>query len=141
MVDHVHFTSFAVIYLMLFFQFKHFICNMIFPYNIPREEPKPFFNYIGLRHSFLHGVGTTICIVLALPSMIEFALIAGFFDFIAHHIIDTCDRKIQEIGSSKLAPLHFRVDVDQFFHQLTYIAILVAGKWWNLLVYAELTIV
>ena len=133
-MDHTHATSFVIIYLMLFFQFKHFIVNFLFPYDVPRDTKKPFYDLSALRHSFFHGAGVAVCIVLALPNMIGFAILAGLFEHVAHHCIDTAECKIKDISSNKLAPAHFRIDVDQLLHQLTYIAILVALKWWNLLV-------
>lgn len=115
---------YEILLLLILLQIKHFYFDFV---NQTANELKfkgNYGNWLGFKHSLKHGLGTFACIsVFASLEAIVIPLILGLLDLIVHYHTDYIKSKFGEKDISQSKFWH-DFGVDQFIHQLTYIAIL-----------------
>ena len=79
-------------------------------------------NWLGIRHSLKHGVGTLIVFAI-MGESIEGAVILGFLDFVLHYHIDWAK---MNWGNRDIQNPKFwaHLGLDQFAHQLVYLGMI-----------------
>lgn len=109
--------------LLLLLQVKHFLFDFILqgPYQLKNKGT--YGHPGGILHSGLHAVGTgLILLVLATPPGMLLAIVVG--EFLVHYHIDWCKEQItRRSGGAQNAFFWRMIGLDQFLHQLTYLAI------------------
>lgn len=104
---------------------KHFYVD--FPLQTPYQwQNKGTYGHPGgLLHSFLHGVGTFI-VVLIFTTNLWLAIVVGLFDFVIHYHVDWAKMNINKKYGWK-ADTHPEfwtlLGADQYLHAVTYLAI------------------
>ena len=79
-------------------------------------------NWLGIRHSLKHGLGTFVVIGI-MGESIEGAVVLGFLDFILHYHIDWAK---MNWGNRDIQNPKFwsHLGLDQFAHQLVYLGMI-----------------
>lgn len=80
-----------------------------------------YLNWLGVKHSIKHGIGTSLCLLVFVP-YIEVAILFGIIDFALHYHIDWAKMKFgnRDITTSKFWA---QLGLDQLAHYLTYLVI------------------
>ena len=107
--------------LLALLQVKHWYIDFV---NQTDEEVKHkgiYLNWLGVKHSLKHGVGTAI-IVLSVTNF-NVALAMGALDFILHYHIDWVK---MNYGNRDITTKAFwsHLGLDQMAHQLCYLLII-----------------
>ena len=110
-----------IFYLLILLQIKHWYIDFV---NQSDEEVKykaVYGNFIGMGHSFKHGLGTMLCLlIIAGYPYIIYAAILGLIDFAIHYHVDWAK---MNWGSRDIQNKKFwaHLGLDQMMHQFTYI--------------------
>jgi hypothetical protein len=116
-------VSDSVVLLLLLLQVKHFVFDFVLqgPYQLKNKGT--YGHPGGILHSGLHAFGTAVVLlVLAVPVGMLLAIVAG--EFLVHYHIDWCKEQItRRYGTGQNAFFWRMIGLDQFLHQLTYLAI------------------
>jgi hypothetical protein len=116
-------VSDSVVLLLLLLQVKHFVFDFVLqgPYQLKNKGT--YGHPGGILHSGLHAFGTAVVLlVLAVPVGMLLAIVAG--EFLVHYHIDWCKEQItRRYGTGQNAFFWRMIGLDQFLHQLTYVAI------------------
>ena len=106
--------------ILIMLQIKHWYIDFV---NQTDEEVKHkgiYLNWLGVKHSFKHGLGTLAVLILFVP--FSWALILAAVDFILHYHIDWTK---MNYGNRDITTPAFwnHLGLDQMAHQLVYILI------------------
>jgi hypothetical protein len=116
-------VSDSVVLLLLLLQVKHLLFDFVLqgPYQLKNKGT--YGHPGGILHSGLHAGGTAlILLVLAVPAGTLAAIAVG--EFLVHYHIDWCKEQITRRWGGKQNAFFWRmIGLDQFLHQLTYVAI------------------
>lgn len=115
-----------MIYLLIAFQLKHFICDFPLQYPFHYLNKGKYGHIGGIWHAAIHGFGTLFALLLCGVTG-WFPIIATIADFILHYHIDWAKMNINKYF--KLKPDNSEyfwhlLGFDQLLHQLTYIGIM-----------------
>ena len=113
----------SILILLVLLQIKHWYVDFVNQNDSEIKSKGIYGDRLGLNHSFKHGMGTTLCVVLATNLWyIPFAIIMGVIDSIVHYHIDWVK---SNYGRKDITQKVFWIDIglDQMAHQLTYIGI------------------
>lgn len=116
----------TVIFLLIGFGVKHFICDFLLQFNYMVKEKGIYGAYGGLHHAGLHGFFT---FVVLLPYAPGIALQAAFVDFVLHYHIDWTKQKLNKGLTPADRKFWIWLGLDQALHYLTYIGFIL---WWYL---------
>jgi len=110
--------------LMLLFA-KHLLADFLWQTPKMVEEKGNYGAIGGIQHSAIHGLLTTLVLWFFLP--LGGALVYGVIDAIVHYHIDWAKININRKNHYTTADSKFWwwLGVDQFMHQLTYVAMVV----------------
>jgi hypothetical protein len=116
-------VSDSVVLLLLLLQVKHFVFDFVLqgPYQLKNKGT--YGHPGGILHSGLHALGTAfVLVILAVPVWTLIAIAVG--EFLVHYHIDWCKEQItRRYGTGQNAFFWRMIGLDQFLHQLTYVAI------------------
>ena len=115
-----------MILLALFlFQVKHFVCDFVFQTEYQIQNKSVYGHRAGLTHAGAHFLGSIpALLVLSLSPALIAACLAG--EFIVHYHADWLKARFdRQEGADRETHRYWVVfGLDQFVHQLTYVAIL-----------------
>lgn len=114
-----------ILYIFLLLAIKHFIIDFPLQTKFQWSNKGTYGHPGGLLHSGLHGIGT----VLVLWWFTPLALLAGLIDAVIHYHVDWAKMNLNSrlgYGPTTHEEFWWLLGLDQFVHQVTYIAIL----WW-----------
>jgi Protein of unknown function (DUF3307) len=113
-----------VLVLIAALQAKHFICDGPLQTKAMVVSKAKYGEKLGLLHSFLHGLGTLVVLLVAGFSVSIFVGLAAL-DFVVHYHLDYAKENIvKRAGLTTLdAKFWWALSADQTLHQLTYLAI------------------
>lgn len=117
-------TPIDVLILITLLLFKHLVVD--FPMQVPYHyKNKGTYGHMGgIQHASLHGMGT-LFILMAYATPITAALLA-LADMVAHYHIDWAKMNLNKHFNWKpdnAEQFWWLIGLDQFLHQLTYLAI------------------
>jgi len=113
----------AIFILLALLQIKHWYIDFVNQSMAEVASKGIYGDREGINHSAKQGIGTMICIVLAVgPPYIAFAAILGLLDFVLHYHIDWAK---MNYGNRDITTPAFwnHLGLDQMAHQLTYLFI------------------
>jgi hypothetical protein len=116
-------VSDTVVLLLLLLQVKHFLFDFILQTPYQLKNKGTYGHPGGILHSGLHAVGTgVVLLVVATPPAMLVAIMVG--EFLVHYHIDWAKEQItRRSGGAQNAFFWRMIGLDQFLHQLTYVAI------------------
>jgi hypothetical protein len=114
----------SILLLLVLLQIKHWYIDFVNQSDEEVEHKGIYLDWLGIKHSLKHGVGTALCLFLFVP-YVEVAIIFGLFDFIIHYHVDWIKMRFgnRDIGTKAFWA---QLGLDQLAHQLTYIGIIYA---------------
>ena len=113
----------AVLYILVLLQIKHWYVDFVNQTNEEVQHKGLYLNWLGVKHSVKHGVGTFLCLWAVTGwENIGFAVFIGTLDFILHYHIDWAK---MNFGNRDITTPQFwnHLGLDQMAHQLCYIFI------------------
>jgi hypothetical protein len=115
-----------IVILMVFLvclQFKHFLVDFVLQTRYQLINKGHYGHLGGIIHAGLHGIGTLLVLIFFAP--LEIAVLLSVADMIIHYHIDYFKVKINNAFECTPKDSEFwtLLGLDQFLHQLTYIAI------------------
>jgi len=116
----------AIFSLLVLLQIKHWYIDFV---NQSEEEVNwkgTYLDWRGVKHSFKHGLGTTICLLIVTGSgYLPFCIVLGLVDFLVHYHVDWSKMNLNKrLGYTIEMPQFWALlGLDQLAHQLTYIGI------------------
>lgn len=115
-----------LITLMLLLQVKHFVIDFLLQTKYQWSNKETYGHSGGLIHALLHGIGTFLCIAIAILD-IPSAIILSFADIVIHYHIDWAKMNINKKmtwGSTTHEQFWWLLGLDQLLHQVTYIGMI-----------------
>ena len=114
-----------IIYIFAALQLKHFIVD--FPLQGPYmyKNKGTWGHPGGILHAGFHGLMTIFCFMFSVPTSVAFMI--GLIDFLVHYIIDWSKMNLNRVlgyGPTTHEEFWWLLGLDQFLHQLTYIALI-----------------
>jgi hypothetical protein len=124
-----------ILLLLFLLSSKHFICDFPLQTQYQIDMKKYYGNWGGIVHSLIHSVGTFLILVFFI-SLIP-ALLFSLLDGTIHYHIDWLKMKLNRLYN--LSPTNsklywFLFGFDQYLHQLTYLFIVYALIYFNLMI-------
>lgn len=116
-----------LVFWLVFFQTKHFLFDFLYQPPWMYENKGIYMHIGGIAHSGLHAFFSFLALVWFVP--LEAAGLIAFCEFLAHYHIDWAKMNINAAfgwSASNSANFWRLLGLDQWLHQLTYIAMLVA---------------
>lgn len=115
-----------ILILFALLSIKHFIVDFPLQTRFQYSNKGIYGHLGGITHSYLHGLGTLICVFYFVPTLYT-AIMISIIDMVLHYHIDWAKVKIN--SHYKLAPttheqFWWLLGFDQLLHYLTYIAII-----------------
>jgi len=118
---------YLLVILLLLLQLKHHYLDYRNQTDDEQLAKTDLFRRSAIIHSIRHGAATALCLIVVFPAHPLFAVIAGAADTVVHHLIDFFKTRIEGWNNSLIGHRYIW-GVDQLFHQLSYLAlILVVG--------------
>ena len=114
-----------LLFLIILFQVKHLLADFIWQ-STWMVQTKGIYGHIGgICHSGMHAAFSLVILVFAAPTLLAAILIA-VGEFIVHYHLDWYkDRELKRHGYTMQQKGFWALaGLDQFAHQLTYVAIL-----------------
>jgi hypothetical protein len=111
--------------LMTFLSLKHLIIDFPLQPRYQYSNKGKYGHFGGLLHSFLHGVGTIICLFAFAP--LTLVALLGILDAVLHYHIDWAKVNINAKmgwGPTTHEEFWWLLGVDQFFHMMTYVLLI-----------------
>lgn len=114
----------SVIFLLALLFIKHWYVDFVNQNALEIEHKGTYLNWLGMKHSVKHGMGTTLILFL-FTDLIGGALVFGFLDFLFHYHIDWAKSNINKENNLTVDnPRFWRwLGADQLAHSLTYLFI------------------
>lgn len=99
--------------------FKHWIIDFVWQTSEEIKYKGVYGNWLGIKHSVKHGIGTMIVFFFGDPEVYGLILL-GMLDFALHYHIDWIKMRF---GTKDMNTNLFwsQLGLDQFAHSLTYI--------------------
>jgi hypothetical protein len=115
-----------IIWLLLAFQLKHLIADFFLQTAYQYMNKGTYGHPGGLLHSGIHGVLTLLVLLALAPIGWGFAVIVSLVETVVHYHVDWSKENFVKSKSlnTEQAGFWYALGVDQFVHQITYIAIL-----------------
>jgi len=113
----------SILWAMLAFQIKHFICDFVLQTQSQIRNKGTYGHLAGFAHAGTHAVGSlpALLILGARPGTIAILL---FAEFVIHYHVDWYKARIDR-GRSEQDSFYWIVfGIDQLVHQLTYIGMI-----------------
>ena len=110
------------LFLLILFQIKHWYIDFVDQTEEEIKHKSLYLNWIGVKHSLKHGVGTLLCLWTVTGwDYVEYAFFVAVIDFILHYHIDWAK---MNYGNRDITTHQFwnHLGLDQMAHQLCYIA-------------------
>jgi hypothetical protein len=122
--------AFTAIAALAWLQFKHMVCDYFLQTDYQLANKGRYGHPGGLVHAGLHALGS-IPVFAFYPVAIGFAAIVLIAEFVVHYHIDWLKNAIgTRAGWSLQTPAYWwAMGVDQFAHQITYLAMVAALIW------------
>lgn len=113
----------SALLLLVLLELKHFLFDFVFQSLYQVRNKGTYGHPGGLLHSGLHVLGTAVALaVVAPPPAIFAAILVG--EFVVHYHVDWSKEQImRRTGGVQDAFFWRMMGLDQFLHQLTYVAI------------------
>ena len=112
----------AVILLLTFFAFKHFVVDFLLQRSYQYSNKGTYGHPGGILHAGLHGLGTTASLWIFADPI--WCVIMALFDSIAHYHIDWAKTNLSHGLGINDHRYWVWFGLDQTLHYLTYIAII-----------------
>ncbi|HUJ02731.1 MAG TPA: DUF3307 domain-containing protein [Rhizomicrobium sp.] len=119
-------TVTSVLLALLALQAKHYLCDFVLQNQWQIEAKKSYLKAGGLVHAGLHAVlSIPALLILSAQPVLLAAIPAG--EFVLHYHLDWAKARIDSAGGwTQRDKAYWAVfGLDQLFHQLTYMAIVV----------------
>ena len=116
---------FTVLIALVLFQIKHYLCDFVLQTQSQVMAKGTYGALGGLRHAGLHALGSIPALyVLTSSPLVILALIA--FEFVVHYHVDFTKARVDATRGWTVADQQYWIvfGLDQFIHQLTYLAFL-----------------
>ncbi len=116
-----------ILLLLTLFGVKHFVCDFLLQYPYMLEQKGIYGARGGVDHAVIHGIGTLIVLVIALPWGLAAhfaAIILALFDAVSHYHIDWLKQRFNRGLTPADREFWLWFGADQTLHYLTYIAII-----------------
>lgn len=117
---------FDVLSVLILLQLKHLFIDFYWQKPFHYENKGTYGHPGGIEHAAMHGIGTFLCFLFYLPFMFILAILAGLIDMVLHYHIDWA-----KVNLTKYYNVSFKdekywrlLGLDQYMHQITYIALL-----------------
>lgn len=113
----------AALLLLVALEFKHFLFDFVFQSLYQVRNKGTYGHPGGLLHSGLHVLGTAAALVLVGPPPgVAAVILAG--EFVVHYHVDWGKEQVMRRRGGMQDAFFWRMmGLDQFLHQLTYVAI------------------
>ena len=113
-----------LIYCLLLLQIKHLICDWLLQPKWMWANKGTYGHFGGVCHALFNGLGTSLVISLFYDNF----WLALVLDSFIHYHIDFFKMKLNtelKLKAEKDKEFWFLLGVDQFFHQWTYLVLLI----------------
>ena len=119
-------TPVTVVMLMLAFQVKHLLADFVLQTGAMVQRKGVYGDPVGAAHSLVHAGFTLAVLLLVGPLGALAALGLALAEFAVHYHTDWAKDQLQKRAgyTPQQKGYWVLVGLDQFFHQLTYVAIL-----------------
>jgi hypothetical protein len=110
--------------------FKHFVCDFLMQSHY-QVANKIFYGHLGgLIHALIHGVGTFVVFIFFYS--MDIALLCAAIDVVVHYHVDWLKAVITskfklKIDNDTRGKFWALFGLDQFIHQMTYLALIVVA--------------
>jgi hypothetical protein len=116
-------VSYSILLLLLLLQVKHFLFDFVLQTSYQLRNKGTYGHPGGILHSGLHVLGTALVLPVVMPAAgLWIGVLVG--EFLVHYHIDWCKEQITRRWGKGNGPFFWwMLGLDQFFHQVTYLAI------------------
>lgn len=112
----------TLLVLLTLLQVKHFLADFVFQTNDHIKFKGVYGHYVGMQHSALHALLTSIVfLLLSFPILV--IIVVGIIDFVLHYHVDYVKIKYGTKNSNSKRFWN-EFGLDQLAHQLTYILLI-----------------
>lgn len=114
-------SLFTILFVLFLLQFKHWYIDFVNQSNDEVQHKGIYGNWIGMKHSVKHGLGTSAVFLLVMHPVS--AIILGFLDFVLHYHIDWAK---MNWGNRDITTPAFwaHLGLDQMAHQIVYLGLI-----------------
>lgn len=115
-----------IVTLFALLNLKHFLCDYVFQTPTMLRDKAHYGRPGGIAHAGLHGVGTLVAVLIALPWTVEliiWALVLAVFDAVVHYHTDWLKARGAAGVDSSERQFWIYHGADQSIHYLTYCVI------------------
>jgi hypothetical protein len=116
-------TIYLIILVLLLIQLKHFVIDYVVQSDSAQLRKSNYFDHWSIVHSVTHGAATAVSFIIVFPSEPILAAAMGFLDVFLHHHIDYAKTRIEDT-KNPIISVRYLWGVDQLFHQLSYLGLL-----------------
>ena len=114
----------SILLLLALLQIKHWYIDFVDQSDEEVKHKGIYGNWLGVKHSLKHGVGTALCfLVISGSPYLLFCICVGILDAAAHYHIDWAK---MNYGNRDITTKAFwnHLGMDQMAHQLTYLLLI-----------------
>lgn len=118
-------SALGLLLLMGLLQVKHLFADYIWQSNEMVRKKGKYGNPVGASHSALHSVLTVGVLILVTPLSLGLVLLVAVLEFLVHYHTDWAKDYFTALSgkSPREKGYWILVGLDQFMHQITYVAI------------------
>lgn len=115
----------TILLTLIIFQLKHFVADFVVQTEYQWSNKGTYGHPGGFVHAGIHAVGSVVAVLVLGASAIALASVM-LADFVIHYHLDWCKERFnRQYKLTHTDALYwFSFGVDQFLHQMTYLAII-----------------
>ena len=117
----------AVLLSLVLFEIKHFLCDFVFQTS-NQVRAKGFYGKLGgIKHAGLHAIGSVPALLVLTYSPLAILAVV-IVEFVVHYHVDWTKARVDASQGWTIADQKYWIvfGLDQFIHQMTYVAIIYA---------------
>ena len=114
-----------ILWAMLAFQIKHFVCDFLLQTQAIVQKKGVYGHFAGILHAGTHVVGSIPALIILGANARTIAILL-FAEFVMHYHTDWLKARIDDMRAASGQDSWFWMmfGLDQFVHQLTYVAMI-----------------